>query len=45
VLNRNRERMAAELDALIETSAVPVMRFARGESKEDIARPYQDARH
>lgn len=43
VLNRNRERMVVELDALVETSGVPVVRFARGESKEDIARPYQDA--
>jgi hypothetical protein len=41
-LNRNRERLVAELDALIATSGVPVVRFRRGESKEDIARPFQD---
>src|SRR5207244_7056867 len=31
-----------ELDALVGTSGVPVVRFRRGESKENIARPYQD---
>ncbi len=41
-LNRNRERLVDELDALVSTSGVPVVRFRRGESKEDIARPYQD---
>ena len=42
-LNRNHERLVAELDALVAASGVPVVRFKRGESKEDIARPYQDA--
>jgi hypothetical protein len=42
-LNRNRERLVAELDALVAASGVPVVRFKGGESKEDIARPYQDA--
>jgi hypothetical protein len=42
-LNRNRERLVAELDALIATSGVPVVRFSRGECKEDVARPLQDA--
>jgi hypothetical protein len=42
-LNRNHERLVSELDALVATSGVPVVRFGRGESKEDIARPYQDA--
>lgn len=41
-LNRNRERLVADLDALIAASGVPVARFRRGESKEDIARPFQD---
>ncbi|HEX2273107.1 MAG TPA: hypothetical protein VHG90_04445 [Acidimicrobiales bacterium] len=41
-LNRNRERLVADLDALIAASGVPVVRFRRGESKEDIARPFQD---
>jgi hypothetical protein len=43
VLNRNHERLVAELDALVAVSGMPVVRFKRGESKEDIARPYQDA--
>ena len=42
-LNHNRERLVADLDALVDASGVPVVRFRRGESKEDIARPYQDA--
>lgn len=41
-LNRNRERLVAELDALVAATGVPVARFKRGESKEDLARPYQD---
>lgn len=42
-LNRNHERLLGDLDALISASAVPVMRFKTGQSKEDTARPYQDA--
>ena len=42
-LNRNRERLGSELDALTTASGVPVVRFRRGECKEDIARPFQDA--
>lgn len=41
-LNRNRERLVGELDTLVAATGVPVVRFRRGESKEDIARPYQD---
>jgi hypothetical protein len=41
-LNRNHERLIAELDALVAASGVPVVRFKRGQSKEDIARPFQD---
>jgi hypothetical protein len=41
-LNRNRERLVAELEALVAASGVPVVRFKPGQSKEDIARPYQD---
>jgi hypothetical protein len=41
-LNRNRERLVAELDALVAASGVPVVRFRRGDCKEDIARPFQD---
>lgn len=43
LLNRNRERMLGELEALEEDTTVPVLRFKAGESKEDIARPHQDA--
>jgi hypothetical protein len=42
-LNRNHDRLIHQLDALLTASGVPVVRFKRGESKEDIARPYQDA--
>lgn len=42
-LNRNRERLGGELDRLVTATGVPVIRFRRGESKEDIARPFQDA--
>jgi hypothetical protein len=42
VFNRNRERLMGELDTLVAASGVPVVRFKTGESKEDIARPYQD---
>jgi hypothetical protein len=42
LLNRNRERLVAELEALVENTRVPVVRFKSGESKEDIARPHQD---
>jgi hypothetical protein len=41
-LNRNRHRLGSELDALVAASAVPVLRFKTGPSKEDLARPYQD---
>ena len=42
-LNRNHERMVADLEDLVRTSGVPVVRFKKGECKEDIARPLQDA--
>lgn len=41
-LNRNHQRLVAALDALVAATAVPVVRFKKKESKEDIARPYQD---
>jgi len=41
-LNRNHERLIKQLDALVADTGVPVLRFKRGQSKEDIARPYQD---
>jgi len=42
-LNRNRDRLVGELEALVPASGVPIVRFKAGECKEDIARPYQDA--
>ncbi len=42
-LNRNHERLVAELDELVRATGVPVVRFRRGECKEDVARPLQDA--
>ena len=42
LLNRNRERLVAELEALEESSGLPVVRFKAGESKEEIARLHQD---
>jgi hypothetical protein len=42
LLNRNHERLVSELEALEASTGVPVVRFKRGQSKEDIARPYQD---
>ena len=42
VLNRNHERLVADLEALAARTGVPVVRFKAGESKEDIARPHQD---
>lgn len=42
-LNANHERLLAELDAMVASSGVPVLRFSKGECKEDVARPYQDA--
>ena len=43
LLNRNRERLVAEFEALEAATGVPVVRFKAGESKEDLARPFQDA--
>lgn len=42
-LNHNRQRLVADLDALVAASGVPVVRFRPRECKEDIARPYQVA--
>ncbi len=42
LLNRNHERLIAELEALEERIGVPVVRFKTGESKENLARPFQD---
>jgi hypothetical protein len=42
-LNKAHERLVADLDAVVASSGVPVVRFKSGDCKEDIARPYQDA--
>ena len=42
LLTRNHERLVNELEALEESTGVPVVRFKAGQSKEEIARPYQD---
>jgi hypothetical protein len=42
-LNQNHERLVAELEKLVAVTGVPVVRFGRGDCKEDIARPLQDA--
>jgi hypothetical protein len=42
-LNRNHDRLIRQLDALVSAAGVPVVRFKAGQSKEDLARPYQDA--
>ena len=41
-LNKAHERLVAQLDGVVASSGVPVVRFKPGERKEDIARPYQD---
>ena len=42
-LNQAHDRLVASLDALVASSALPVVRFKGEDCKEDIARPYQDA--
>jgi hypothetical protein len=41
-LNKAHDRLAAQLEAVVASSGVPVVRFKAGECKEDIARPFQD---
>ena len=41
LLGHNHDRMVAELERFVAAGDVPVVRFKRGEVKEDIARPYQ----
>jgi hypothetical protein len=40
ILARNRDRMIAELDAMVADGELAVVRFKRGESKEEVARPW-----
>jgi hypothetical protein len=41
-LNQAHEHLVADLDAMVASSGAPLVRFKRGDCKEDIARPYQD---
>ncbi len=40
LLARNRDRMVADLDAVVAARDLPVVRFGRRESKEEVARPH-----
>jgi hypothetical protein len=42
-LGHNHDRLVRELDRFVAERGLPVVRFRRGQSKERIARPYQDA--
>lgn len=41
LLGHNHERLNRELQNFVDDRQLPVVRFARGDVKEDIARPYQ----
>jgi hypothetical protein len=41
-LNQAHDRLVAQLDSVVASSGVPVVRFKPGDCKEDIARPFQD---
>ncbi|MGH9117925.1 MAG: hypothetical protein ACRD0A_08620, partial [Acidimicrobiales bacterium] len=41
LLGHNHDRMVRDLDAFVIQQGLPVARFRRGDSKEQIARPYQ----
>jgi hypothetical protein len=41
-LNKAHERLVGQLEAIVASSGVPVLRFKPGDCKEDIARPFQD---
>lgn len=43
LLGHNHDRLTRALDAFVGELDLPVVRFARGDDKEDIARPYQRA--
>ena len=42
-LGHNHDRLRDDIDAFVEGAGLEVVRFAKGETKEDRARPYQDA--
>lgn len=41
LLGHNHDRLVADLDRFVAEGDLPVVRFRRGDSKEQIARPYQ----
>lgn len=41
LLGHNHDRMVRDLDRFVAEGELPVVRFRRGDSKEQIARPYQ----
>jgi hypothetical protein len=42
-LGHNHDRLVRDLDSFVARTGLEMVRFAKGESKEDRARPYQDA--
>src|SRR3984893_10178136 len=43
VLARNHDRLVADIERFVTRSGLDVVRFRKGDVKEDIARPYQEA--
>lgn len=43
VLTRNHDRLVKDIDHFVARSGLEVVRFRKGDVKEDIARPYQEA--
>ena len=43
VLSRNHDRLIAQIERFVASSGLEVVRFKKGDVKEDIARPYQQA--
>jgi len=43
VLTRNHDRLIADIDRFVKTNGLTVVRFRKGDVKEDIARPFQEA--
>jgi hypothetical protein len=41
-LGHNHDRLTDDIDAFVDGAGLDVVRFVKGESKEDRARPYQD---
>ena len=43
VLTRNHDRLVGEMDRFVKANALTVVRFRKGDVKEGIARPFQEA--